>query len=176
MESGERRGQSWITIREMRYGDLEKVMELERDTFETPWSKDFFRSELDRGRGSVYLVAMGRERVVGFIGATVYGTEVHVTNMAVDVEWRRLGVGSALLLDCIIRAVSGGARWATLEVREKNVGARMFYRALGFREIGLRSGYYTDSGENAVLMSTADLSDPEVLGRLEAIHAAIDEE
>jgi ribosomal-protein-alanine N-acetyltransferase len=160
-----------VKIREMEQVDLASVMELERRIFPTPWSIDVFKHEIRRRTRSIYLVAELDDRILGYLGAGMMGQEVHIANIAVEPEWRRQGIGTALLLECIGRGSDRGARWLTLEVRETNAGARDFYRLFGFNELGLRIGYYVDTGEPALVMATGDIcSDDyrEMLNRLQA--------
>lgn len=158
-----------VLIREMLVPDLKAVMGLECRIFDSPWTEELFTQELRRGEFSIYLVAESGGSVLGYIGAQVLGGEVHITNMAVSPPHRRRGLGSALLVSCLQRGAERGARWLTLEVREANLGARAFYRLFGFEEIGLRRGYYADSGEDAVIMATGDIRDPEYLALVERI-------
>lgn len=149
-----------VRIREMLASDLEEVMGLEYEIFDAPWDEELFMQELRRGEGTIYLVAESGGTVFGYIGAQLLGGEVHVTNMAVAAAHRRRGLGSALLVSCVRRGTARGARWLTLEVRENNSEAREFYRLFGFDEIGMRRGYYADSGEDAVIMATGDIREP----------------
>ncbi len=162
-----------VVIREMLVADLDRVMALEHDVFDTPWTVDLFIHELKRAERTIYLVAESGGRVFGYIGAQVLGSEVHITNMAVDAAVRRRGFGSNLLIACLRRGTERGARWLTLEVRQNNREARAFYRLFGFDEIGLRRGYYADSGENALIMVTGDISAPEYRELINGIEAAV---
>jgi len=144
-------------IREMVFDDLDSVVAMEKKIFETPWSADLFRYELRHDEKTIYLVIANGERLLGYIGAQVIGQEIHVTNMAIEEESRRGGLGSALLLECIQIGLERGARWVTLEVRRGNDEALTFYRGFGLDELGLRQGYYTDTGEDAIIMATGDI-------------------
>lgn len=94
-------------------------------------------------------VAEAGGRVLGFLAArTLAAGESEVLNLAVAPDFRRLGVGRALLDDWI--AAHPGTLW--LEVRESNSGARTFYQAIGFTVVGRREDYYTDSPEAAIVL------------------------
>jgi len=151
---------NWL-IREMRFDDVDAVVELEKRIFSSPWTTELFRYEVENGQKTIYLVAEDDDNLNGYMGAQLYGKEVHVTNMAVQPESRRGGLATALLLECIRRALESGARWLTLEVRRGNDEAQSFYRGFGFEEMGLRHGYYTDSGEDAIIMVTGDIRSEE---------------
>jgi [ribosomal protein S18]-alanine N-acetyltransferase len=163
-----------MVIREMRSGDLDRVIALEQAVFPSPWTDDMFIHELNKGARALYLVAERGAKLLGYIGAQLFGNEIHVTNMAVDRELRRQGLGSALLINMVRRGDAGGARWLTLEVREGNREARLFYRLFSFDEVGIRRGYYVDSGEDAVIMVTGDIRHPDFRNNLDSIEASLD--
>jgi ribosomal-protein-alanine N-acetyltransferase len=165
-----------MVIREMRISDLDRVIDLELDIFPSPWTDDMFIHELNQGERTLYLVAERGARLLGYIGAQLFGNEVHITNMAVDEELRGRGLGSALLINMVRRGSAGGARWLTLEVRENNRQARQFYRLFSFDEVGIRRGYYADSGEDAVIMVTGDIRHPDFRDNLDRIEASLDSE
>jgi ribosomal-protein-alanine N-acetyltransferase len=144
----------------MRTGDLDVVLEIERASFQTPWSRQAFLHELERNRVAGLWVARAARRgaadatspVVGYLCLWVVVDEVHVTNLAVDPAWRGEGIGRCLLGTLLAHHRAGGARRAFLEVRPDNAWARRLYRGLGFQEVGRRRGYYIDTGEDALLL------------------------
>lgn len=158
-------------IREMRLDDIDRVVELEKLIFDSPWSGDLFRFEVGEPERTVYLVAERDGELLAYMGSQLYDQEVHVTNMAVRECSRREGLATAMLLECIRVGIKRGARWLTLEVRRGNEAARRFYAGFGFEELGLRHGYYTDTGEDAIVMATGDILSPgyaDLLSRLRA--------
>jgi [ribosomal protein S18]-alanine N-acetyltransferase len=162
-----------VRVRDMNEGDLDEVLALEKQTFPSPWTEDLFLQELRKGHNVMYLVAVMGGTLLGYIGAHQFKSEIHVTNMAVDREFRRRGLGSLLLITCVRRGYDRGARWLTLEVRENNTEAQQFYRRFGFEEIGLRYGYYSETGENAVLMVTGDIYAEEYRRLIDTIESEI---
>jgi len=147
------------SIREMRQADLDRVLQIEDASFPTPWTRFMFSDELERvGAGRVWLVAEKDGVVIGYAGIAVFGDEAHVMNVAVDAGSRRCGVGRDLLLHLMAEAVALGAARITLEVRTGGREARRMYRNAGFIEEGLRPGYYSDTGEDAVIMWTGTLT------------------
>jgi ribosomal-protein-alanine N-acetyltransferase len=144
----------------MRAADLEAVLEIERASFRTPWSREAFLHELERNRVAGLWVARGERSspapppapVVGYLCLWAVADEVHVTNLAVHPARRGQGVGRLLLGTLLVRHRALGARRAFLEVRPGNAEARRLYAGLGFREVGRRRGYYVDSGEDALLL------------------------
>ena len=142
-----------ISVHPMTLADLDQVMEVERLSYLTPWSRQAFESELLQ-RYTVYLVARAGERVVGFAGMHVLWEMAHVTNVAVHPEFRGRGIGERLMRELIRIAYRRGAARMTLEVRVGNAPAQALYRKLGFiTEPGaVRKGYYTNTGEDAIIM------------------------
>ncbi len=141
-----------VYLREMRLGDLDQVLQIETRSFPTPWSRKAFVSELTRNRYAYYIIAQMDDRVVGYGGMWVIGDEAHITNIAVDPECRRRGIGKRLLQELLDRARDFGARSVTLEVRRSNVAAQRLYEGQGFEARGVRKGYYTDTGDDAIVM------------------------
>ncbi|MCJ7653436.1 MAG: ribosomal protein S18-alanine N-acetyltransferase [Actinobacteria bacterium] len=165
---------SETVIRGMSPSDLEDVLALERLVFPTPWTREIFEYEIRHKERALFLVAEVKGRIEGYMGAHMLGDEVHLTNMAVAPGFRRRGLGTAMFLECLNRGIESGARWVTLEVRDGNDGAREFYRNFGFRDMGLRKGYYSDTGEDAVIMASRDLQGAYFRELLSTVKAALD--
>ncbi len=155
-----------VRLAPMSLDDLPAVHRIERASFSVPWPDDAYRSELLTNRLASYLVARVGEAVVAFGGIWLMVDEAHVTTFAVDPAWRRQGVGGALLLALLDLAIQRRAREATLEVRLSNVPARRLYEQFGFRPVGLRPRYYSDNGEDALIMTTERLDGPSMRRRL----------
>jgi ribosomal-protein-alanine N-acetyltransferase len=139
-----------LTIRRLTYADLPQIVLLERRAFPTPWSLAMFVLELSKSTG-VPLAALHGETLVGYLICSRYDTVWHIMNVAVDPGLRRRGIATALLLGLIDRINDTRARF-TLEVRESNIGAIALYERYGFRAAGRRRRYYSDNGEDAVIM------------------------
>jgi [ribosomal protein S18]-alanine N-acetyltransferase len=159
----------------MTFADIPAVHAIERESFAVPWPDEAYRNELATNRLASYVVARADGRVIGFAGLWVMVDEAHVTTFAVDPRWRRRGVGERLLLALIDIAEARRAREATLEVRLSNVPARRLYEKFGFRPVGIRPRYYSDNGEDALIMTTDPLDTPALRARLAAIRVALDE-
>ena len=78
------------------------------------------------------------------------------------------------LLKLLDEAIARGASWITLEVRESNVAAQKLYRKYGFTTVSTRRGYYSDNGENALVMWAGNLKGELYAARLRALRAALD--
>jgi ribosomal-protein-alanine N-acetyltransferase len=141
-------------IRDLAPGDLDGVMAIEQESFPTPWSRALFEEEIGR-RFSDAIVVVGEPggEVAGYAICWTVGEESHLLNIAVRPEARNRGVGRSLLRECIRRSALAGGRRIYLEVRPSNEPAIRMYRRDGFRFVGVRKGYYTDTGEDAIVLS-----------------------
>lgn len=148
-----------IVVDPMRLEDVQAVHEIERLSFRTPWPAYAFEQELRGNRLARYVVARAGERVVGFAGVWLMVDDAHVTTFGVHPDWRRQGIGRQLLLNLAELSSAIGARRMTLEVRVSNVAAQALYGAFGFQVVGRRPRYYTDDDEDALVMTTPDLTD-----------------
>lgn len=165
-----RAGTPAMRVEPMRIEDLDEVLGIERVSFPTPWSRHAFLHELRENRVANLWVARAAERgdeggsapghppsgtVAGYLCCWVIVDEVHVTNLAVHPACRRRGVAGRLLGTVLEYYRRIGATRAGLEVRAGNVEARRLYETFGFRQVGLRKGYYFDTGEDALLLEVA---------------------
>ena len=141
-------------IRELGPGDIDGVMAIEAVSFPSPWSAGMFREEIGRDFSDA-LVAVGEpgSDVLGYAVCWTVAGESHLLNIAVRPDGRCRGVGAALLKECIRRSAAAGARRIHLEVRPANEPALRLYGRHGFVFRGIRKGYYTDTLEDAVLLS-----------------------
>jgi ribosomal-protein-alanine N-acetyltransferase len=137
----------------VRPGDLDQVMEIERLSFRTPWSRQVFLEEIDREWARLdALRPRGGGAAVAFGNYWLVRDEVHLLNLATHPDSRRCGLGSLLLDHVIAFARRRGCRYVTLEVRRGNAAALGLYRKFGFRPVGVRPRYYVEDGEDAIVM------------------------
>ncbi|HSO29879.1 MAG TPA: ribosomal protein S18-alanine N-acetyltransferase [Candidatus Sulfomarinibacteraceae bacterium] len=162
-----------LRVGPMSLDDLVAVHRIEQSSFSVPWPDDAYRSELQANRLASYLVVRAGDEVVAYGGIWLMVDEAHVTTFAVDPAWRRQGVGETLLLALLDLAVARHAREATLEVRLSNVAARRLYEKYGFRPVGLRPRYYSDNGEDALIMTTEPLTGAAMRTRILALRSAL---
>ena len=127
-------------------------MEIERASFTYPWSAQFFLQEL-KVRCARSLLALVDERSVGYVIYWLLPREGDIHNLAVHPACRRQGIGRALLQAVIDEARRSGSSRVTLEVRKSNEAAQKLYQSLGFIAQGVRKGYYSDDGEDALTMT-----------------------
>jgi ribosomal-protein-alanine N-acetyltransferase len=158
----------------MTLGDIPDVHVIERASFAVPWPDDAYRSEIQTNRLASYVVARAGDELVGFAGLWVMVDEAHITTFAVDPRWRRRGIGERLLLALLDLAEGRRAREVTLEVRLSNMPARRLYEKYGFRPVGIRPRYYSDNGEDALIMTTEALASAAMRARVDRLRAALD--
>jgi len=140
--------------------EIDFVLEVERASFSNPWSREMYLAELDNPDVSfLYLARDVSRAVVGFCAFWRVLDEIHINNLAVLPEFRRLGVGSALLDRVLREGVRLAARRATLEVRRSNDTALRLYARFGFGVAGVRPAYYTQPIEDALVLWRERLDD-----------------
>ncbi len=141
----------------MTEADIPAVVAIDRRSFPVPWSERSYRFELLENPAALLLVAEATgdpgRLVVGYVGLWLLGEEAHISTLAVDPGYRRRGIGRQLLQAALDRATAAGAQAVTLEVRVSNAPAIALYRSFGFRQVGVRRGYYRDNREDALLMT-----------------------
>ena len=140
-----------MEIRKMTAREIPQVAELEKICFSQPWSEKSVAGELDNPL-ALWLVAMEGERLAGYVGSQTVMDETDMMNLAVAPQFRRQGVGEALVNALTASLKELGSRCLTLEVRDSNEAARALYGKLGFGEIGRRRGYYRDPREDALIL------------------------
>lgn len=141
-----------VQFRQMNPSDLSEIMTIERASFSSPWSSRFFLQELGVPCARS-LLAIIEGKTVGYIIYWLLPSEVDIHNLAVHPTYRRKGVGRSLLQSVINEARRHGSSRVTLEVRKSNEAAQLLYRSLGFVGQGVRKGYYSDDGEDALAMA-----------------------
>lgn len=135
--------------------DLDEVVEIEKLCFGTPWSRALFSEELKHTDICTWTKAVksgSGQRVAAYMGFWKAVDEAHITNLAVRPEYRRAGLGRALVTRLMGQAKALGCVRATLEVRPSNEAAVKLYESLGFTGVALRPKYYLDNEEDALIM------------------------
>ncbi len=140
------------TIRPAELADLDGILTIEEQSFSSPWPRSAFVGEIVGRSWSRVLVATQGDHIIGFMVYWVITSEVHLLNMAVHPTWRRHGVGRLLLDQLIATAKAEGRGEILLEVRVTNWAAQNLYHCYAFNEIAIRKGYYSDNGEDALVM------------------------
>ena len=162
-----------IVLDRMKVEDLPAVHVIERESFSTPWPAHAYRNELETNRLAHYIVARCGDDIVGFAGMWLLVDEAHVTTFATRRAWRRQGIGERLLLALLDLSAARGAHEATLEVRPSNMPARRLYEKYGFKNVGVRTRYYSDNNEDALIMTTDSLDGRSMRERIAELRAAV---
>lgn len=142
-----------VQVRSMLPSDLAQVADIERRSYQFPWSHGVFRDCLLAGYAAIVLEH--GDAVAGYSILSVAAGEAHILNLCVDQAYRKLGYGDRLLEDILDRAKGAGVKQVFLEVRPSNVEAQSLYHKKGFRQIAERPAYYQahDGREDAAVLS-----------------------
>lgn len=141
-----------VFVRPMEIKDVEEVWEIEKLSFRSPWSKESFENEMNANDRAKYVVAVLGDTVIGYGGMWFIIDEAHITNIAVHPDYRQRKVGEMIVKEMVRTAEEYGINSLTLEVRVTNTNAINLYHKMGFVDYGIRKGYYTDTGEDALIM------------------------
>jgi|SRR5579863_1072282 len=144
-----------VTIRAMQESDLATVVRIERASYTFPWTEGIFRDCL-RVNYFCRVIEVGGV-VAGHGVMSVGAAEAHLLNVCIEEAHRCRGLGARLLQHLLRAAAAAGALEAFLEARPSNLSAIRLYQTLGFRQIGLRRGYYQSVGgrEDAIVLKRA---------------------
>jgi len=140
-----------VHIRWMIRRDMPEVLQAERESFEFSWSEEDFLRCL-RQRNCIGMVAEQGEKVVGFMIYELHKSRLNILNFAVSPASRRVGIGAQMVAKLISKLSSHRRTRITLEVRETNLPAQLFFSSQGFKAVRVLRAFYEDSGEDAYLM------------------------
>ncbi len=147
-----------VHIRWMIRRDMPEVLHAEQESFEYAWTEEDFLRCL-RQRNCIGMVAEQGERVVGFMIYELHKNKLHILNFAVHPSYRRCGVGTQMVSKLVSKLSSHRRTRITLEVRESNLTAQVFYRSQEFKAVRVLRTFYEDSGEDAYLLQYKLASD-----------------
>ena len=141
------------TIRLAEIKDADTLYEGERRTFSVPWTAESIAGWISGANRCYYLACCKKTGyLAAYVGLLFIGNEAEIVAVGTLPEYRRQGLGKLLVQHAIKTCRERDIESIFLEVRDKNLPAIALYRSCGFKEIGLRKGYYEDSGEDAVIM------------------------
>jgi ribosomal-protein-alanine N-acetyltransferase len=140
-------------IRSVQLSELAQVHAIERMSFPNPWPMHIFQQELSHSWSRLWGVYTAGERApVAFLLFWLVYDEVHILNIATHPDYRRRSLARTLLDQLERESLRVGARYLTLEVRPSNQPALGLYQRMGFEVVGVRPRYYSDNGEDALVM------------------------
>jgi ribosomal-protein-alanine N-acetyltransferase len=162
-----------VQVVAMRRRHLRSVVRIEGQVYPRPWTHSLFGSELALRSTRAYFVAKVGRDIAGYAGLMMSLSDGHVTTLAVDPAWHRHHIGTRLLLALAREAIEREATALTLEVRLSNKGAQELYKRFGFTAVGVRKGYYADTGEDALVMWAYEVSEAPYQRLLDGIERTI---
>lgn len=141
-----------LRLRRMSSSDVARVVEIEKKSYQFPWSDDIFR-DCFRARYDCW-VCEEQDHIVGYIIVSIAVGEAHILNICVDPAEQGQGIGRKML-ESLLEMIKGRAETVFLEVRPSNTVAIALYESMGFNEIGIRKGYYPASNgrEDAIMLA-----------------------
>jgi ribosomal-protein-alanine N-acetyltransferase len=140
-----------VHVRWMIRRDMPEVLEIEQASFEYAWTEEDLLLCL-RKSNCIGMVAEQGETVVGFMVYGLHKPRLNILNFAVDPRYRRAGVGSQMVARLVGKLSEHGRTSITLEIRDSNLPAQLFFKDRGFRAVDILRRYYDDSGDDAYVM------------------------
>lgn len=141
-----------LIVRRATKEDIDTLTALELLCFSSPWSRDAFVQDITRNPLARYFIAEKNGIPVAYGGLWIILPEGHITNIAVHPDYRKMGIGAALLTELLEKSEAEGVCSHTLEVRTSNRAALRLYEIFGFSVAGIRKNYYEDTKEDALIM------------------------
>lgn len=138
----------------MEEDDIPSILKIEQVSFNNPWRASTFSGEIVNKGVSFPYVIVHRifERIIGYIIYWKIQGEVQISNFAIHPDFRRKGIGEAVMRRIIEMIQKDGGEYVFLEVRPSNLAARLLYKKLGFKVLGVRKDYYQTPREDALIM------------------------
>lgn len=146
------RDKTKIRVRIAKSSDLDDIYELDVQTFAMPWSKEALSYDILENDNAFVIVAEYEGEFAGYADIWTVLDEADLNSIAVRVDFRRKGIGDAIMLAMIEMLSTSGVATINLEVRVSNMPTIKLYKKYGFNECGVRPGYYLDNGEDALIM------------------------
>ena len=139
-------------ILELAEEDLNEIIEIENISFKSPWPREVFEMEFKNKRAYNIVCKNERGDLIGYCLSWLIYDEVHILKVAVNEDYRNLGIGRKLIVNTLEYFITKGANHAILEVRLDNYSAISLYEKLGFENLRIRKNYYRETGDDALVM------------------------
>ncbi len=139
--------------------DIPELVDLERRCFSVPWTAKQYETVIDNDPFHIFGVRLDGA-LAGYLTLFTSAWEMEILNIAVRPDFRRRGLGRAMLSHVLQVCRKMGIQRGYLEVRRSNTAARSLYEAFAFQEVGVRKRYYPDNGEDAIIMRLEFDQDP----------------
>ena len=144
-------GEIRVHIRWLVGRDMAEVLEIEEESFEFPWSEEDYQRCL-RSRNCIGMVAEFHGQVVGYMIYELGKSKIQLLNIATAYQYRRCGVATQMIAKLIGKLSLQRRNRITLEIRETNLPAQLFFRSVGFRATQILKNFYEQMQEDAYLM------------------------
>lgn len=141
-----------MRIRKMEQLDIKDVMEIDQQTFTSPWNEEIFIHEVNENNYAHYFIVETDKEIIGYVGLWIVYEDAQITNIALLKKYRGYKIGEKLFGYALQYAHKQGAERLSLEVRMSNIVAQNLYRKFGLVPGGIRKKYYTDDNEDALVM------------------------
>jgi [ribosomal protein S18]-alanine N-acetyltransferase len=141
-----------VCIEKMESKHVDEVVEIEKVSFSSPWTRAMYTQETDLEYSNCFVIIVDEE-LTAYISSWTVLDECTINKIACRSDLRRRGYSTMLLNHLIQKVCGNSVKDILIEVRESNDTARAFYKKSGFIIKGLRKGYYSDTKEDAILMS-----------------------
>ena len=155
-----------LSFRKARMFDVLPLVTIEQKAFAHPWSAEQLANDIISNPNAYVGVAELGSVIVGYADMLMVAGEAQLFNIVVDPDYQGHHIGEKLLW-YMMRVAVQNCDTVTLEVRRSNVPALQLYRKAGFREVGVRKGYYQNNGEDAILMDKNLSDDKNLDGKIE---------
>lgn len=140
-----------VDILEMKKDHVRELLIIEKKCFSIPWTENMLLEELENSLAKYFVIKFAG-KIVGYGGMWFILDEAHITNIAIDPNYQKQGLGSHILSHMIKVAEEDAIYQMTLEVRKSNKAALDLYKKFHFKEYGIRPKYYEDNQEDAIIM------------------------
>lgn len=140
-----------MIIVKMSESHIPQIAELEKLCFNDPWSENSIASELGN-KLALWLVAEHEGQILGYVGSQTVLGETDMMNIATHPDFRKQGIGTALIRALIVELSAQGSHSLMLEVRASNESAISVYEKMGFIQVGIRKNYYRNPKEDALIL------------------------
>ena len=146
-----------IDYKLMDSSHIKGIYELSKICFSIPWSLDSISNEVENPLAK-YVIAqdLSTDQIIGYAGVWIVAGEGDITNIAVNPSYRKQGIASNILKKLFEVCKENNCSDITLEVRVSNIPAQNLYKKFNFKEEGIRKKYYSDNGEDAMIMWKRD--------------------
>lgn len=142
-------------IRKMEERDIGAILEIEERCFTSQWTAEMFLYEIRENEFGHFYVICEADKIVGFIDFWITFETCQLANVAIHPDYQRRGYSKLLIDKMIDMANDMKCEKIMLEVRRSNKNAKQLYTSYEFIEMNIRKGYYSDNGEDAIVMCKA---------------------